>query len=67
VISIPNRRFACALSRATFQGDLQPRQHRPAHIVLMRGGVTEHRQQPITLGRTDTAPEAVHDLNHLIA
>jgi hypothetical protein len=33
----------------------------------MRGGVTEHRQQPITLGRTDTAPEAVHDLNHLIA
>jgi hypothetical protein len=33
----------------------------------MRGGVTEHRQQPITLGRTDMAPEAIHDLNHLIA
>ena len=41
--------------------------HRAPHIVLMGCGVTEHRQQPITLGRTDTAPEAVHDLNHLIA
>jgi hypothetical protein len=29
--------------------------------------VTEHRQQPIALGRTDMAPEAAHDLIHLLA
>ena len=30
-------------------GDLQTRQHRPARIVLMGGGVTENRQKSVAL------------------
>jgi hypothetical protein len=48
-------------------GDVQRRQHRPAHIVLVRNGVTEHRQQPITLGRADMPLKAIHDRQHQLA
>ena len=67
VISIPKRRCACSLSRATSRVISSTRQHRAAHIVLMRGGVTEHRQQPVTLVRADMALIAVHDRQDLLA
>ena len=41
-------------------GDLQPRQHGAADIVLMRSRIPEHRQQPVALRRPDMALEAVH-------
>ena len=48
-------------------GDLQPRQHRAPHIILMRLGMTEHRQQPVTLGGPDMPLIAVHDAQHQVA
>ena len=49
VISIPKRRLRLLAKPGHLAGDLQPRQHRAAHIVLMGCGVTEHRQQPVAL------------------
>ena len=48
-------------------GDLQPGLHRPPSIILMGSGVTEHCQQPITLGRADMALIAIHNAQHQVA
>ena len=57
-----------ALGRGTelcdLAGDLQSRQHRPANIVLVGSGMTEHRQQPVTFDRLDMALKSVNGRQH---
>ena len=47
--------------------DLQPGLHRAARIVVTRVRMTEHRQQPITLGGADMPVVSAHDAHHLFA
>ena len=47
-----------------FPGVLQAGVHSPAHVVLVRDRVAEHRQQPVTFRGSDMSLVAVHGPLH---
>ncbi len=63
----PNRRCDLITEPGHLPRDLQPGLYRAAHIVVVRNRMTEHRQQPITLGGADMPLVPVHDAQHLFA
>ena len=52
---MPNRRLGLFTEPGYVAGDFQPGLHRPADIVFMSFGVTEHNQQPVTMVSDPTA------------